>query len=92
MAVAIDHYTESGSLWLQIEFAEIVQHVDGYVCDFDNFGCTKSMRPRFGIDVASDRSYRRDVRERFDNVRIADVASVEYAIGSAKCFDGFSPQ
>ena len=92
MAVAVDHRAKPCGFRFQIESAEIMQHVDRHTAGFNDFGFRQSTRPRFGIDVAADRGYRRDLRERFENFGSADVAGVEDALGSAESFDCFTAQ
>jgi len=92
MAVAVYDHAESGGFWLQVELAEIMQDIDGQATGFDDFGCRQSARPRGGIDVAVDRGYGRDLRQRFEDSRSADVAGVEDLVGSAQGFDGRGPQ
>jgi hypothetical protein len=84
MAVAVYHHAESGGFGLQVELAEIVQHVDRNAAGFDNFGFGQSARPGRGVNVAANRGYGRDLRERFQNFGSADIAGVEDAVGSAQ--------
>ena len=92
MAMSVDHCTESGGLWLQIESGEIVEHVDRYASDFDYFRCGQRARPWFSVDVAANRGHRRDVCERFEDFRSADVSRVKNAVGSAQGLHGLGPQ
>jgi hypothetical protein len=92
MTVAVYDHAEPGGFWLQIEPADIVQHVDGHAAGFDDFGLRQSECPGFDVNVAADRRHRRDECERFEDLGSANVAGVEYAIGSTQGFDRLGPQ
>lgn len=92
MAVAIDHYMESGCFRVQVESAAIMQHVDGHTANFDHFGCWQRARPRVCIDVAADGGHGGKFRESFKDLRRADITGMEDAIGSAERFDGLRAQ
>src|SRR5208282_5175150 len=92
MAVAVHHHAESASSQLQVELAEIMQHIDGNTAGFDDFGFRQSARPDVSVDVTADRGYGRDLRKRFEDFGGANVAGVEDAAGSAKGLDSLGPQ
>jgi len=92
VAVAVDDHAESGGLWLLVKLGEIVQHIDRYAIHFDDLGGWQNARPWRGVDVAADRGYGCDLRERFEDFGSAYVSGVEDAIGSAKGLDGLRTQ
>ena len=92
MAVAVHHHAESGGSQLQVESAEIMQHIDGHAAGFDDFGFRQSARPGVGVDVTADRGDGRDFDKRFEDFASANVAGVEDAVGSAQGLDRLEPQ
>src|SRR5271169_1835026 len=92
MTVAIDHNAESSCLRLQIELAEIMQHVDGQACDIDHFRFRQREPPGPGVDVAAHRSYGRDLCEFVEDFGGTDVAGVEDAVGSTQGSKRRAPQ
>jgi hypothetical protein len=92
MTVAVDDCVDSCGFGLQIEPSQIMQHVDRDAADFDDFSLRKGSCPRFGVDVAANRSNRSNLRERVEYFRIADVPRMQDAIGSAQSFDSLTPQ
>jgi len=92
MAVAVYDHAESGGFRLQVEAAEIMQDIDGYVSGLNDFGFGQGVRPGLRVDVAADCGYGRDLCERFEDFGSANVAGMEDAVGSAQGFDGLGPQ
>jgi len=92
MAVTVHDYAESRAFRLQIELPQIMQHIDRNVAGFNDLSFGQRARPGVGVDVAADGSYRRDLRECFEDFGCADVAGVEDAVGTAQGFDGFGTQ
>ena len=45
MAVAVYDHAESGGFGLQVELAEIMQHIDRHAAGFNDFGFRQSARP-----------------------------------------------
>jgi hypothetical protein len=92
MAMAVNHHAKSSCLGFQIDSSEVVQHINRHARDFDYFRRRQSRHPGASIDIPANRGYRRDVRELFENSRIAHIAGVEDAVGSAQGLDGLGTQ
>src|ERR1039457_4897073 len=92
MTVPVYHDAKSGGFGFQIKLSQIVQHVNRKASSFDHFGLRQCTRPGPSVDIAADRGYRRNFRERFEDLRIADVASVENAIRSAQSLESLGAQ
>jgi hypothetical protein len=90
--MAVNDHAKSRHFRLQIELAEVVQHINGHAARFHDLGFSQRLCPRAGIDVAANSGNGRDFRKPFKNFRIPDVASVKNAVGPAQSFDGLGPQ
>jgi ribosomal protein S16 len=67
----------SGGAGLDIEFREIVDHVDEYVTHSDQLRLPEAHRPRSRIVVASDRNQRRQEGELIENLGFADISAMD---------------
>jgi len=85
MTVSVDHHAQPGRFRLQIETPEIVQHIDRQTADrqaagFDDFSFRQGARPRLGINVPADRRDGRNLCQRFEDFRSANVARMQNAV------------
>jgi hypothetical protein len=84
VAVAADYGSEAGGRRVEVKLIDVVEHVEDGVLDFDDLGFWQALCP--GVFVDADCSDRGDGCERFENVRSADVAGVDDAVGVAESF------
>jgi len=80
MAVAGDYGFEPGRCRLQIEFREIVQHVDGNASELDDFSFRQLAGPGGFVDIAANGGQWPNGRQFFQNLRSADVSRVKDAV------------
>lgn len=91
MAVAIDDGGKPGGGWVEWEIFEIVEEVDEYAADLDDFGVGELVCPSSLVDVAADS---RDGRNGFklgEDERRADVACVKDPGDPAEGVDDLRP-
>ena len=84
MTMSVNDEGKSRSIRLQIQFSQVMQYVDGDAANFKYVGRGNFPRPDFAIHVAAYGSHRRNRSQIFQDVRIADVASMNDVVGSAQ--------
>ena len=75
--MAEDHNLEAGRCRLQVEFREIVQHVDGNASELDDFSFRQLVGPGSLVDIAANGRHWRDGGKFFHNLGRADVSGVK---------------
>ena len=65
MAMSVHDDGKSRSFWLQIQFSQVMQHIDGDAADFEHIGRGNFPRPSLAIHVAADGSNRRNRSQLF---------------------------
>ena len=88
MAVSEDYNIKSRLFGLQIQFVQVVEHIDRNSADFKHIRRRDLLGPRFPIHIAADRCYGRNLRQRFQDQRIADVASMNDVIRTTQSGKG----
>ena len=76
MAMTRDHGGESSGLWIEIEFRQVVEHVEMERSDREYFPQRQRRRPRAAVDIASNRQRGRDGTELFEYLEFAHVAGM----------------
>ena len=89
MAVAIYNHGKSCRLRLQIQFAQVMQHTDRDATNFKHISRRNLLCPAFPIYIASDGSNRRNRSQLFQDVKIADISSVNDVVRSAQSGESF---
>ena len=92
MAMPRDHYSETSRFRFKVQLTEIVQNVDGDALYLDHVRFGQPSRPRFFVDVASDRRQGSKRCEFFEDLGLADVARMDDVIRPAKRVDRFRPK
>jgi hypothetical protein len=92
MAVAGDYDLKSRCLGFEIESRQLVQHINGDTVHFENLSLRQLSRPCFFVDVAANRSAGCNSRERFQNLRRADVSRMNDPLRPLQRGQGFRPQ
>jgi hypothetical protein len=87
VAVAADDSPNAGGRGIEVELIDVVEHVEDGVLDFDDLGFWQALCPGVFVGIAADCGDRGDGCERFENVRSADVAGVDDAVGVAESFE-----
>jgi len=90
--MAGNYNAEAGSLRLQIELRQIVQHVDRNSADLDHLGLRQLTGPRPRVDISADGGEGREVRQFRQNLRCANVSRVNNVCGAAQGLDPFRTQ
>ncbi len=86
------HHTESRGGRVKIERLDIMQHVDQRVACFRHGRFRKRIGPGTVIGVAPDGHHGRQLFERFDDFRSADVTRVDDQFAAAQRLERFLPQ
>ena len=89
MRVPEHHRAGAGRYCLQIQIGEDVDDVDGVTIELDDRRVWQCDRPAAFVDVAAHGDDRRDAAKLIEDVRRANVASVDDAIASLERSDGF---
>jgi hypothetical protein len=87
--VAGNYRAEASGLGLQVEVAQVVKHVEGYVSAFDDDGGRKFSGPWSGVDVAAHGEDRSNGTEADENFGCANVACVENQVDAEQSALGF---
>ncbi len=74
--MAADYDGESSSLWFKVQLRQIVQHIDGYSANFENFRLSKLESPRSLVDIAPRSGQRRDRGQLLKNLWCAHIPGV----------------
>ena len=82
MGVAGDHDLEAGDFGIEVELAEVVEHIDQDVLDADDFGGWQGSSPGLGVHVAADGHDRRDASKSIKDGGVANVASVDDSLAA----------
>ena len=64
VAMAVDQYLEARRLCLQVKLRQVVQDIDRHSSDLNNLSLGQPERPFPFVDIAADRSDRRDLCKR----------------------------
>jgi hypothetical protein len=88
MAVSADNHIKSRSFGLQIQFIQVVKHVNRNSGDFKHIRGRDLLSPRFPVHIAADRGYGRNLSQRFEDHRIADVAGMNDVVGAVQSGKG----
>src|SRR6266446_5115487 len=71
-----DNDFKSGCFWIQVQSVHIVEHINVRGSSF-HYGCFwQRFRPFGSVNISTDRYYWSDLAERIQDVRIANIASV----------------
>ena len=89
MAVPINNHGKSCRLRFQIQFAQVVQHIDRDATNFKHIGRRNLLRPGFPIHIAANGGNRRNLSQLFQDVRIADVSGMNDVVRSAQGGESF---
>ena len=68
---------------VQVELGEIVQHVNRHSADLELSALGYRARPALAIVIAAHRGHGRDLAQRLENRRIADIAAMDDVRGAA---------
>ena len=75
--MAGNHHANSANCWIDPQLLKVMQNIEGALAEPYHLSVGITFRQVAGIDVSSDRSDRRDPTEYDENVRAANIASVE---------------
>jgi hypothetical protein len=77
MRVAGNDYVNSAQHWIQPQFLDVVQYIDGMSTEPHHLGFRIFFRPLSGIDVASNRSHWSNPAQPCNNLSLANIAAVD---------------
>ena len=77
MGVAADDCRKPGSLWVEVNVVDIVNHVQVYSCQFNNLNLAVMPGPRLMVNVAANGGDRGNFLESRNNVLGPDVSGVD---------------
>ena len=77
MRVAGNHHVDPANCWIDLQLLKVMQDIEGAPAEPYHLSVRITFRQVAGIDVSSDRSDRRDPMESDENVRAANIASVD---------------
>lgn len=75
--MAGNHHVNSANCWIDLQLLKVMQDIEGALAEPYQLCVGITFRQVAGIDVSSDRGDRRDPTESDENVRAANVASVD---------------
>src|SRR5260370_9304133 len=84
MGVAADDRVESGSLWIDVEIVEIVEHIEIETGNFDNRGKRQLLRPRLCVHVAAHGKHGSDSFQLGEYFRCTHVSRVNDQLDSGE--------
>ena len=84
MAVPADDNCKSRRFRLQIQFVQIVKHIDRDAADFEHIRGGDLPGPGFAIHISADRGNWRNLSQLFQDGGIADVAGMNDVVGAAQ--------
>jgi hypothetical protein len=84
MRVAVEHGGEPSGCWIEVERAQVVEHVDIAVGDEDDFGFGEFAARAFAIDIAAYGCDWSDLAQLFEDGDFADVAEVKDAVDTGE--------
>lgn len=87
--MAGDHDLEACCFRLQIEFRQVVQHVNGDAANLDSTGLRQFARPGILVDVAADGADGRDGCEFLQNLRRPDISGVDDSLRALQSSERF---
>lgn len=90
--VAGDDDLDSGGNWIYVEFRKIVNHVDENPADFDQFRFRQRASPCARIFVTAHYRDRRNARQFFNDLGVADIAGVNDEITAAQEVNRLGPK
>lgn len=82
--MAEDHHGEPCRFRIEIERRDVVQYVEVRSTHFNDLGRGQGGCPLGGIDVAANGYRRRNRAQRFEHVRVANVAGVNNQLGPSQ--------
>ena len=77
-----DNDADSGGTGVDIEFREIMDHVDEYVTHSDQLRLPEARGPRSRIVVASDGNQRRQEGKLIENLGFADIPAMDDVVAA----------
>jgi hypothetical protein len=92
MRVARNHDVNSTTGWINLQFLQVVQDIEGTLPEPDHLRVGIFFRPVADIDVSSDRSEGRNPAEPDKNVPAADIAGVDDMRHAGKPLRSLGPQ
>ncbi len=92
MRVPRDHHTETGADGVDIQFLQVVQHMDADALDLKGQVRRNARRPLTFVVVTSDGVYRSEGPQRFQYVRPADIPRMDDSLHSRQRRDGLRPK
>ena len=97
VGVAVEDRGKFGCGGVEVQRFEVMEHVEvearvGRVLDEDDVGLGQLAAGAFSVDVAADRSYRRNLLQSFKDRRSADVAEMEDAVDAGEGWQDFGAE
>jgi hypothetical protein len=80
MGMAGDHNTHTRRCWIDVEFREIVKHVNRMGPNLDDFSRGKSGSPGTSVVITANGPYRRNSRQRLQDGTITDIPGMNNQI------------
>ena len=87
MRMAAHYNLNPGGCWIQVQFMNIMQHIDGRWPGFHHCCCRQFGSPRARVDISLHRNHRRQFFERTENLRLPHVARVNDQIITKSDYD-----
>jgi len=91
MRVTANDRGHTGGLQIEIEFSEVVKHVDHMTAKSDKVVCWKAVGPRTMVIISSDRSDWSDRSEGLQNGMVTDVATMNNQVRVAERLERLWP-
>src|SRR5262249_42322694 len=86
--MAEHHRRKAGRQRIEIEFGDVVKHVEHMCADLDDIGGWQARRPSSFVDIPADRERWDDEGKPIDDFGIADMARVDDEIAPLECAAG----
>jgi len=92
VGVATDHGVEPRGPRIEVEVGHVVENVQIHFSHPDSLNDRKHLRPKTSIGVPPHRDHARDFPELFKDLRISNIARVDYQVRVLECRDRFGSQ
>lgn len=92
MGVAKDYGCEAGGVRMKVQIIARMNQVNRFSLELNGFGGRQVATDSFVIDIAANRGEWRDGSQSFEDVVVANIASVQNVIAAGERLHGFRAQ